>query len=218
MCLAVPEWNRPGALKMETADESPQMLLERLRAGDEQAANECFNRFARRLISLARTRLDAEVRQKTDPEDIVQSVFRSFLLRTVKKDYEIASWGGLWRMLVVITLRKCGRQIEHFRTEKHDVTRERTPAHSAPAHSTTVHSTEWEIIAGDPSPLDAMILAETVQRLLEPLVPRDREILTLRLQGCEITEISAHVGRSERTVFRILERTRERLRSIESED
>jgi DNA-directed RNA polymerase specialized sigma24 family protein len=48
---------------------------------DEQAARENFDRFARRLIGLARTRLDRRIRQKIDPEDVVQSVFRSFFTR-----------------------------------------------------------------------------------------------------------------------------------------
>ena len=56
-------------------------VITRLRDGDSEAATEIFHRFAARLIALARTRLDSRVRQKVDPEDVVQSVFRSFFIR-----------------------------------------------------------------------------------------------------------------------------------------
>src|SRR5690242_9456367 len=52
-------------------------LMARLRAGDDAAAAALFQRFATRLIALARGRLDGLVRRKVDPEDVVQSVFRS---------------------------------------------------------------------------------------------------------------------------------------------
>src|SRR5687767_9950515 len=106
---------------MTTPDPSIEELLNRLRNGDETAAEECFQRFAQRLILLARTRLNSSIRQKTDPEDVVQSVFRSFFLRTTRGDYEIESWGGIWRMLVVITLRKCGHRVDYFRSERRNI-------------------------------------------------------------------------------------------------
>ena len=52
--------------------------MARLRAGDNAAAAEVFRRFANRLIGLARTHLDARVRQKVDPEDVMQSALKSF--------------------------------------------------------------------------------------------------------------------------------------------
>ena len=62
--------------------ESFDDVMGRLRAGDQSAAaTEIFQRFARRLIGLARTRLDDRVRSKVDAEDVLQSVFRSFFVR-----------------------------------------------------------------------------------------------------------------------------------------
>ncbi len=62
-------------------------LMARLNDGDDEAAAEIFNRFVRRLIFLARSRLNAQVRQKEDPEDVVQSVFRSFFTRQVEGQF-----------------------------------------------------------------------------------------------------------------------------------
>jgi len=50
-------------------------LLARLQAGDDAAATRVFHRYAHRLIARARSRLDARLRAKVDPEDVVQYVF-----------------------------------------------------------------------------------------------------------------------------------------------
>ena len=55
------------------------------------------------------------------------------------------------------------------------------------------------------------MLAETVERLLRDLTQREREIVSLALQGCTASEISAELRRPQRTVNRVLERTRKRL-------
>src|SRR5262245_58097585 len=59
-------------------DESSVHLVSRWRAGDQQAAAELFRRYASRLIALAQSRLSASMASRVDPEDVVQSVYRSF--------------------------------------------------------------------------------------------------------------------------------------------
>ena len=108
-------------------DRSFNDLMARLRAGDNAAATEVFNRFTNRLIGLARSRLDRLIRQKVDPEDILQSVYRSFFRRHAQGRFDVASWDNLWGMLTVITLRKCMRQSERHHAASRDVSREVTP-------------------------------------------------------------------------------------------
>jgi hypothetical protein len=43
------------------------VLLERFRAGDDDAAAEIFDRYFRRLTALARSRLSPRLAQRTDP-------------------------------------------------------------------------------------------------------------------------------------------------------
>src|SRR5262249_31781480 len=106
-------------------DRSFEGVMARLRAGDNEAATRVFNRFANRLIELAQKKLNPKTRRKLDPEDVLQSVFRSFFARqaagTLK---EPESWDNLWGLLVVLTLRKCGRRINYFHLACRDVDRE----------------------------------------------------------------------------------------------
>ena len=53
----------------------------RLRSGEDEAAREVFVRFAARLAGLARRHLDVRLAVKVDPEDVVQSAYKSFFVR-----------------------------------------------------------------------------------------------------------------------------------------
>jgi RNA polymerase sigma-70 factor (ECF subfamily) len=185
-------------------DDSFQVLMSRLRDRDDEAAAAVFRRFAVRLIALARSRLDPALRQKIDPEDVLQSVYRSFFVRQGEGEFDLDSWDSLWSVLTLITLRKCANQISHYRAACRDVRREVSlGAASEPAS---------DVLAGDPSPSEAAVLTEVVEEMLRGSEERDREIVTLHLQGYSIPEISAEVGWAERTVHRTLDRVRKRLR------
>jgi RNA polymerase sigma-70 factor (ECF subfamily) len=196
-----------------STDNSFAELVRQLRAGDESAASMVFHLFARRLVALARTRLDGRVLQKEDPEDVVQSVFRSFFARTAEEQYHLESWDGLWGLLALITVRKCGRRAAHFRAARRDVGREASPPDAA-----ADARAEWEALAREPTPLEAALLADTLKELLAGLGERDRQIATLSLEGCTIPDISAQVGCTERTVYRVLERLRQFLEAQQDEE
>src|SRR5690349_22394178 len=108
-------------------NESFVQLMDRLRSGEDAAAREVFARFAGRLVGLARRHLDARLAVKVDPEDVVQSAYKSFFVRQRAGGLEVGSWDGLWGVLTLITLRKCADRAEHFRAGKRDVSREAVP-------------------------------------------------------------------------------------------
>jgi RNA polymerase sigma-70 factor (ECF subfamily) len=103
-----------------TPRDSAADVLARLRAGEEEAATRLFRRFAHRLIGLARQHLDTRVRVKEDPEDVVQSVYKSFFVRLEKDQFEIASWDDLWSLLTIITVCKCADRRDYFRAQRRD--------------------------------------------------------------------------------------------------
>ena len=88
--------------------------LSRLHAGDEEAYQELFRRFAGQLVLLAHRHMSAALRQKLDREDILQSVLASLVLSLRDGRLTPVNWDNLWGLLVVITLRKCSHCTERF--------------------------------------------------------------------------------------------------------
>jgi RNA polymerase sigma-70 factor (ECF subfamily) len=190
-------------------DRSFAAVMHRLRAGDEAAAADVFHRFPNRLIALARTHLHGRLRQKVDPEDVLQSVYKSFFLRHAQGQLNPQGWDSLWSLLTVITVRKCGRWRERFHAGRRDVGDE--VALQPPAGES---GSGWEAMAGDPSPSEVAVLTEMVEALRRGLEGRDRDIVALTLQGYTASEISTQLGRPERTVYRVLGRVKKRLQRL----
>jgi RNA polymerase sigma-70 factor, ECF subfamily len=186
------------------ANQSFVDIMSRLRRGDSDAEAAVFHRFAGRLIALARRRLDGQIRQKVDPEDVLQSVYKSFFQRQAQGQFVLDNWDALWALLTLITARKCGRWIDFFHAECRDVRLEK-PDRSA-------LGLDVDALARGPTPQEAAVLTETLEALLTGLSDCHREIVSLGLQGYTSSEISETVGRSERTVNRVLESVGKRLK------
>jgi RNA polymerase sigma-70 factor (ECF subfamily) len=186
-------------------DSFPEFLA-RLRAGDSDAAGELFQRFAHQLIHLARRQFGSALRHKVDPEDVVQSAYKSFFARYGDGKLEAVSWNSLWGLLMLITLRKCAERVAYHRAACRDVARElSTPV--APEEAGP-----WlEALSREPTPLEAALLNEAVEQLLGGLDEDERQIVELSLQGHTTQEISERLGQPERTVRRMRERVRNRL-------
>src|SRR5262245_66516404 len=95
-------------------NESFAELMDRLRSGEDAAAREVFGRFAARLVGLARRNLGGHLAVKVDPEDVVQSAYKSFFLRQRDGGLEVVSWDGLWGVLTMITVRKCADRAAYY--------------------------------------------------------------------------------------------------------
>jgi RNA polymerase sigma-70 factor (ECF subfamily) len=196
-----------------STDPDFENLLDRLRRGDPEAQNEIFHRFKRRLIWLAGEHLDARLRQKMDPEDIMQSAFKSFFLRHAKGEYDLHSWDKLWSLLTVITLRKCGYHTRHFQAACRDVQRET----AAPTADTDALAS-CLAIAREPMPEEAALLVESVEQLLCGLGEWDRRVVALSLEGYRPSEISAAIDMSKRSVYRVLEKVKDKLEHLSAEN
>jgi RNA polymerase sigma-70 factor (ECF subfamily) len=188
-------------------------VMDRLRAGDEAAAHVVFQRFVWKLVRLARRQFDAVLRRKVDPEDVVQSAFKSFFLRYGIGKLEVRDWDNLWGLLTIITLRKCLDRVEYHHAERRDVQRE-----AAAKPGTVGTEPWWEAVAREPRPEEAVVLAETVELLLRGLEEDERPILEMSLQGYTTQEISEHLGRPERSVRRLRERVKKQLQRLQLAD
>jgi RNA polymerase sigma-70 factor, ECF subfamily len=195
-----------------TSDDSYPDLVARLKSGADAAARAVFERFTSRLIELTRRQLDARLRHKIDPEDVVQSAYKSFFVR-FGSTLGQQSWDGLWGLLTLITLRKCSDRVRYYRTEARDARREA----AAPA-SSEVPEPWRDAVGREPTPDEAAVLAETVEALMRDLDADERPIVELSLQGYSTQEISTRLGRAERSVRRLRERIRQRLERMQVEE
>lgn len=197
-----------------SGNDSVNELMSRLRTGEDGAAREVFVRFAGRLVGLARRHLDARLSVKVDPEDIVQSAYKSFFVRQRDGTLEVGSWDGLWGVLTMLTLRKCADRAAYYHAEKRDVGRETAP----PATDDSHLATPVMALDREPRPDEAAALAETVEALFRAVDdPDERAILELSLQGFTATEVSEKLGRAERSVRRLRERIRKRLERMQAD-
>jgi RNA polymerase sigma factor (sigma-70 family) len=188
------------------ADDTSRNLMLRLQAGDQQAANELFRRYANRLTALARSRLSSQVAARVDPEDVVQSVYRSFFTGACQGDYQLERGGDLWRLLVAITLHKVRNQVIHHTAAKRSVRAERSCN-----SDDSLSGIEPQMLAREPSPLAAVALVDEMDQLMRQLEPHQRRIVELRLQGYNLYEIATQTERSLSTVCRVLERVKQLL-------
>jgi RNA polymerase sigma-70 factor (ECF subfamily) len=184
-------------------------FLARLRGGDDAAARELFGRFAHQLIALALRHIDAGLRHKVDPEDVVQSVYKSFFVRYGDGNLDVVNWNSLWGLLTLITVRKCAERAAYHRAECRDAAREVSPPQGE-------EPAPWrEPFGREPTPLEATLLSETVEQLFAGLDEEERPILELSLQGYTTREISERLGRAERTVRLLREGIRHRLERMQ---
>ena len=185
------------------SDQISRELLVRIEHGDDRAAQELFDRYVYRLIGLARKRLSNKLARRVDPEDIVQSAYRSFFARAAEGRFEVSHTGDLWRLLVAITLHKLRSKAKFHLAQKRNLRREDTVLACEGTHGVFP-----ERVAADPTPDEAVALTEKIERIMSGLTSVECRMLELRLQSYTFEEIAEQVDRSERTVRRLMSRMR----------
>lgn len=193
-----------------TADSIVE-LLDRLARRDSDAAAEIHRRYTPRLVALARTRLDGPIRAKTSPESAVQSALGSFFRRYDDGEFRIGNWDDLWGLLAIITVRKSVNRARYFLREQRNVNREQP----LPCESDSADGCQY-LAGAAPDPADAAILAETIAIVMKDLNDNDRRIVECLLAGHTVEETRRIIKCSDRTVRRVRERVRDRLRRIDA--
>lgn len=201
--LGVPLTDTPPPRGTLTGSVSDHSLLQDIHDGRPDAANELYKRYADRIRSLARMKLSRGVACRLDADDIVQSVFRRFFHAARSGRYKLPTGEELWDLLLVITLNRLRSAEQHHRAGKRDL--RQTVGWNA------VLAAEPE--AGRDEGLDA-VLGMAVDEALHKLPDHYREVIRLRMDGYEVAEIAGHTARSKRTVERMLQEARLKLRSL----
>lgn len=176
---------------------SDQSLLRQLRAGDRDAALALYLRYAPRVRDLARHQHPADLASRFDPEDIVQSVFRCFFQDARRGLYTVPDGAGLWRLLAVIALNKLRSRCAYHRAACRDA------RHTRGGDTLADLRDELTGTVDDRAYFDVV-----VREALERLPPAHRQVVALRMEGYGVTEVAHLVGRSKRTVERLLQECR----------
>ncbi|MCA9264914.1 MAG: sigma-70 family RNA polymerase sigma factor [Planctomycetales bacterium] len=182
-----------------TTDKS---LLRRLRGGDGDAATALYERYAQRLIELARRKTSLTYKSRFDAEDVVQSVFRSFFRRAQEGIYDVPGSGELWQLLLVLSLNKIRRLALHHTRQKRDVRNTLTSDKLSPEFLQAETTTGLDV------------LRLVVDEVIGELPDFHQQIIQDRIEGHEVAEIANRVGRSKRTVERVLQQFRQMLAEV----
>src|SRR5215467_4234448 len=164
-------------------------LLKRFQGGQLDAATQLYLRYADRLHALAVKQCAPDLARRVDPEDIVQSVFRTFFRRASLGHYTIPDGEEIWKLLLVIALNKVRAVGAFHRAAKRDVRR----TSGGEAFERAVES---QYRRGE----DALsLLRIVVEELLESQPEAHRQMIELRIEGYEMNDIAAAVKRSKRS-------------------
>jgi RNA polymerase sigma-70 factor, ECF subfamily len=183
--------------KRDYQAHSDDSLLGQWRAGDNQAAAEVFARHSPRLLSAARSRLASFLSTRVDPEDIVQSTFKSFFRKAGNGGYLAPDSGDLFNLLIVIAMRKVNAKADYHQAASRDIRR------------TSESDVEPIANCSDEQPLRELCL--TIDDLCQSLSPIQKQIVALRLESYSVAEIAEQTQRSKRTVERELQSFRKLL-------
>jgi RNA polymerase sigma factor (sigma-70 family) len=180
------------------ASPEEQALIDLWRQGDQDAARQIVERYLDRLLHLARGRISQRLASRVDPEDIVQSVFRTFFVRLKDGRFVFAEQDDLAKLLMRITLHKTLRQVAFHKAAKRDpkMETERGEHHREQLLA---------LLDREPTPDAAVAFLDQLEHFLGLLEPLDRQILELRLQGYNNEEIATRLDLYDRKIRRRLE-------------
>lgn len=175
--------------------------LERIaafKAGSESAARELFDKYCERLMALARRRIGTRMTGRIDPEDVLQSAFRTFFARVRNDEFSFHGEDDLCKLLVRLTVRKALRQIAHHRAAKRNAAREAGHGDDADLMN--------QIAACAPTAEMEVAVVDEIGRFVARLTTVERQILEMRLEGRGTAEIAETLGTYERKVHRVVVR------------
>jgi RNA polymerase sigma factor (sigma-70 family) len=173
-----------------------EMLMERVRDGDEQAAEQVCREYTSHVIRVVRRRLPQKMRRRLDSGDVLQAVWASFFaipaerftFRTPKQLIEFL--GRVAHNKVVDETRRC------LGTDKRQLQRERR-----------LEDAECNELLGDPrqpTPSKAILVEECWQELLRDQPSLVKDLLVLKRLGFTHDEIAGRLGLHAKTIQRRL--------------
>jgi RNA polymerase sigma-70 factor (ECF subfamily) len=164
---------------MQGGDESD--LLDRLQQGDTEALGMLFSLHRKRLRRLIDFRLDARLRGRVDPSDVLQDSFMDASQRLPHFVQAPSVPFFVWlRQVAIQRLVEVHRR--HLGAEKRSAHRERSVETTLQSNATSA-SLAFQLVSRLASPSDVLARNELTAQLhtaLNSMDPIDREVLALR--------------------------------------
>ena len=177
-------------------------LIDGLRTGDEPVVTSFFRDYQSGLQALADRHISAGLRRRLDAEDVIQSVFRTFLGRIEDGQFILGSGSDLWRLLCAITLAKV-RQKGRFHQRQKRAMAQEVLVDGAPQG--------WDGFEGNlADPGELVEFANFFEQIVSGLDDEERTVLLMRMEGHSNAEMASEMRVSGRTVRRIQNRLRAR--------
>lgn len=165
-------------------------FIQRIRAGDDQAAEELVRRYEPLIRREVRLRMEDErLNRAFDSMDVCQSVLASFFVRAAIGEYDLDEPQNLVRLLVTMARNKLASKARLEHRQRRDNRR--------------VTVTDPEVMEkltdGEPSPSEILSHRELLDRMRASLTDEEREIADLRGQGLAWEQVAARLGGSGNT-------------------
>jgi RNA polymerase sigma factor (sigma-70 family) len=185
--------------------------ISQLKAGEAAAAEQLWERYFRRLMALARSKLQATPRRAADEEDVALSAFESFCRAAQDGRFSrLRDRDDLWPLLVVLTLRKARRLARDESRAKRGGggVLDEASLSGRPGSDGDEAGLE-QVLGREPTPEFAAQVAEQWEHLLNRLPDVGlRTIAQRKMENYSTEEIAAQLGCVPRTVRRRLQRIR----------
>lgn len=190
-----------------SSDGSVTHWIADIKAHDEDAARQLWQRYFDRLVRLARKKLVGFPRRVADEEDVVISAFDSFVRGAEEGRFpDLRDRNNLWSLLVVITARKAVDQIQHERRKKRGSGNVAGDSIFNRGSQNDANAGFDMVVGKEPTPEFAAAVIEEYERLLGALNGEDlRNIALWKMEGYTNEEIAKRIGRQVRTVERKLQ-------------
>jgi RNA polymerase sigma factor (sigma-70 family) len=171
--------------------------ISQLKVGDEAAAQRLWERYFGRLVRLVRARRGSTIAPGTDAEDVALSTFATFCQGMQRGRFpQLGDRNDLWRLLVVLTVRKLWHCRRDARSDKRG---------GGLTHGPATEQDLEEIASREPTPEFAAEVAEQVSRRLASLDTAELRTIAMRkLEGYTTEEIAAQLGCARSTIERRL--------------
>lgn len=181
-------------------DTDDQDLLDRWAQGEEAAAEQLFVRYSRRTWKLAESLIADRLKPRFDGDDVVQSVFRTFLRHSREGEFRVGPAESLWKLLSAIARNKISERVAFHVAQRRAVGREQSLG------SSDGDSNSGELLAAiQPRIEDALALVEEVTATLAAFDPWARQVFEHCLEGNSTSEIAELMGCSRWSVRRTLD-------------